>query len=572
MLPGSSALQAATLPARIGRSAAVGAAYGGASGAGEGTTVEDRASRGAIGTGLGAVVGGVAAPVVGKAVELAGRGIARIGSPIAQAVRGLSDEGVERQAAYNVLSTRARDEASRGGVGFNKAEYDAAQAAGVPVALADRGGAGTQSLARSAADTSSEAESALKALSGDRYATQSPRIASWLKDKFDFPDVAAKLDQIKDAARRANAPAYTRAYTQPSAQAIWDDGLGQFAQAPVVQNAIRLAFVTARNRGAMDGFPPIKNPFVMNSDGVFVLKTGPNGERALPNLQFWDHVKRNLDTMGGDGQAFSRALRNHLDEIVPSYKDARAGAAKFFGAEDALEAGGKFAMMGGSDALKLGQAYQVLSKMSEPDKKLFQTGFVANLIAKVENLKDGQDVVKNIFNTESARKQISMVLGTDGANQLEAKLLSERAMDQLRVALGNSQTSKFLANLAKAGATNPYTLAGGAAAVTTYGSGSVGPGDAFAAALVFAARKGQIKIDERVARRVGEMLASSDEAVLKRGVDLIARNQGMRTALRNFDLTASRAGSSQAPSTIYGSAVPSITRAEDQPEVPGPPR
>src|SRR5688572_27891103 len=119
---------------------------------------------------------------------------------------------------------------------------------------------------------------------------------------------------------------------------LWDDSLEQFYLVQVDQQAIRLAFVTGRNRDILTGIPPLKNPLTLNkATGEFELQSG-----VTPSLQFWDHVKRNLDKLGADGQAFSKALRGHLDELVPDYKTARAGAAAAFGAEEALEAGQKF--------------------------------------------------------------------------------------------------------------------------------------------------------------------------------------------------------------------------------------
>ena len=70
-MPEGTMLQAATVPARALRSAAVGAGFGAASGAGEGESLPDRLSRAATGGAIGGVVGGVASPVM----DLAARGV-----------------------------------------------------------------------------------------------------------------------------------------------------------------------------------------------------------------------------------------------------------------------------------------------------------------------------------------------------------------------------------------------------------------------------------------------------------------------------------------------------------------
>jgi hypothetical protein len=375
-------------------------------------------------------------------------------------------------------------------------------------------------------------------------------MVSFLKDTFQLPDAGPTLDKLHDAAKAANRPAYAKAYAQ--GQGLWDDGLEQLSQAPVVQQAIRLAFVTGRNKDALAGFPPLKNPFSMNKEtGHFQLAEG-----ATPNLQFWDHVKRNLDKLGAEGQAHSRALRDHLDDLVPSYKDARSGAAKFFGAEDALEAGAKFASMSGRDTIKLHEARQALSKMGDAERKLFETGFVSNLIGKIEGAREGQDVVKAIFNSETAKQQIRLALGDERAAQLEAKLLTERAMNGLKIAVqGNSWTARQLAELGLAGGTT--------GSIGVLGAYTQDPQAIAASFLVGGLAAGRYKIDQRVAKRVGEMLASSDAGVIQKGVDIIAKSKRMRDAFLALDVPFARAGGNQATSVPLGQAA-GIGHTEEQ--------
>lgn len=550
-LPLGAASQGATLPARMGMGAVTGAALGGASGAGEGTDALDRTSRAITGVGVGGVLGG-ASPVAIRGIEAAGQGIASLARPVTTNIRGLRNPDAE--AARRILLAQERD-AKTANPGMSADDFAAAKASGSPVINADRGGETVQALARSAANTSPEGRAALEAVTSDRYATQQPRMASFLKETFDFPEPGATLDRLQEAARRTNRPAYAKAYAQ--GQSIWDEGLEQYSQAPVVQKAIQLAFVTGRNKAAMDGFPPMKNPFVLNREtGALELKPG-----VTPNLQFWDHVKRNLDQMGAEGQAFSKALRNHLDEIVPSYAEARAGAAKFFGAEDALEAGAKFATMGGRDAISLSEARKGLAAMSPEERKLFQTGFVSNLIAKVESLRDGQDVVKNIFNSEVARTQIRLALGEEKASQLEAKLLTERAMNGVKNAIqGNSTTARQWIE---------RTLAGGATGVGGIGAYETDPKKLTAAALTGALVAGSRRIDQRVARRVAEMLASDNPEILKAGERLIQKSTALRDAFRRLDLPSARVGGEQAPAVPVLQAA-GVSRADDDPNLPRP--
>jgi hypothetical protein len=550
-LPIGAAGQAATLPGRMGAGVGLGMAMGGAAGAGEGVGAADTIGQAAFGAGVGGIVGG-AAPAVLAGAALAGRGVARLAQPLTSTVRSVTNR--DGEAARRILLARARD-AKSVNPGMSAEEFAAAKASGSPVINADMGGEATQALARSAANTSQEGRAALEAVTSDRYATQSPRIAGWLKEKFDFPSPGPALERLEEAARRENRPAYAKAYSE--GQAIWDDGLEQLVQAPVVQQAIRLAFVTGRNKAALDGFGPIKNPFVLNREtGALELQPG-----AIPNLQFWDHVKRNLDKVGGgEGPAFARALRDHLDDIVPSYGAARAGAAKFFGAEDALEAGGKFATMSGADAMSIAEARKGLASLKPGERKLFETGFVANLIAKVESLKDGQDVVKNIFNSEFAKAQIKLVLGEQRASELEAKLLAERAMNGIKAAIqGNSTTVRQWVERG---------LAGGATGVGGIGTYEMDPQKLSVAALAGVLVAGSKKIDQRVARRVAEMLASDNPKILEAGTNIVARMPIMRSALLKFDAPLTRAASEQSGGFPAIQSMGASRAESNQPEIP----
>lgn len=551
----------AGLAARVGHGMGVGALYGGLSGAGEGIGLEDTLSKATGGALLGGGVGAVAVPAV-AALEKTGSAIGKAAAPFVDTFRATRD--VDAQAARNIAIARQRD-ALTGSTSMSASEAAAAKLDGSPIINADVGGETVKALGRSAANTSPEGRNALNSVLDDRYATQSPRVADFVKNLFGYPSSTNAIDTLQAAAKVANRPAYNKAYAE--GHAIWDDGLEQFAQAPIMQQAMRMSFVSGRNRAALDGHAPIQNPFVTNAQtGLLELKPG-----AIPNLQFWDHVQRNLRAMGGEGQGFAKALNAHLDDVVPSFNAARAGAARFFGAEDAVEAGAKFATMTGADALKIGDARKALAQFKPEERKLFEVGFVSNLLAKIENVRDGQDVVKNIFNSEFARKQIELALGAEKASKLEAKLLVERAMNGFRTATqGNSTSARQLFELGLAGAKTPAALAAAAGGVSSYSSGGIGPGDALTAGLVFAARKHQVKIDTNVAKRVAEMLASDNPKLLEAATTIVQKTPVLRQLFLKLDLPTVRGGTSQAPSFPVLQSL-GVSRADDQPNIPRPP-
>ena len=562
---------AATRAGRALEGAAQGGLYGALAGAGEGQGLQDTISKAASGGGTGAIMGGIATPVI--------EGVGKAGSAITDKINvalGRNPTG-DRAAAQRVLEARAADEAagvskdaSGGRAGMSAAEAEVARAQGAPIIEGDIGGENVRNLARQSTNVSGEAKQALEDVIGPRYQSQSQRTSDFLKNEFDYPDTAAQLERLKEAARRSNKPAYDAAFSHPDAAAIWSPEIEQFSGSPVVQNAIRNANLTARHEGAMAGYEPIKNPFETKPNGQLGLR-GPDpatGEQAVPSLQFWDAVKRNLDKAGPEGEQAARALRNHLDSIVPSYADARGNAAKFFNAEDAHDAGGIFARMSGLDAQKIGEARKAIESMDPWEAKLFRQNFVSHIIAKVENQGDNQDITKKIYNSKFARDQIEMALGPDKAAKLEAHLATERAMDKLRGAVtGNSTTARQMAELAKQGI-------GGVGSATAYGlaTGDTSPGDLLTAGFAGGlARRGyhaqQIKREVDIAKRVGQLLASDNPNAVKLASAEIAKRPMLRNYFLNFEVPAASRG---AASLVRPVSVGDVSRADDQPNAPRP--
>jgi hypothetical protein len=234
-------LTAKTLPGMV--------AQGTASGVGIGAL--DSAARGGDPT-EGAIyggAGGAAGPVIGKAVG-------EVAAPLARVVRGLRDPLAE--AGRRVAGALDRD-ISSGNAGLSPQEFSDAKRAGQPVALMDAGGETTRALGRSAANTSPEARGVLDRFTSDRFSGQGGRVEDWLNTTFNFPNADETQEALKQAARTVNRPAYATAYSK-GARGVWDDGLEQMSQAPVVQDAIRKTMVSAKNEAAKMGFTPRRIP------------------------------------------------------------------------------------------------------------------------------------------------------------------------------------------------------------------------------------------------------------------------------------------------------------------------
>ncbi len=563
------AARGAGLGVRMLAGAKAGAAYGAVSGAGEGTDPASRVTGAATGGLTGAAIGAAGAPVVEGVVRAA-----RLASvpfqPIVQAIRGIRDP--EGEAARRVVGAIQRDAQATGGpAGLTPGEFQASVNAGGPAAVADLGGETTRALARSAANTSPEARAALNNRINDRFESQSDRVTGWLNQTFGPSDTGATREALQQAAQRANRPAYARAYGDGD-RPLWTPELQRLAGSPDVVEAMRAAAQKGKSRAITDGFGGFNSSVQISPTGVVQFSRGPNGQPTYPNLQFWDYTKRALDDGANAARRAGRndeasvlgqlatGLRNELDTQVPTYQAARAGAARFFGANDALEAGGQFL----TSNAPIADARRAFAAMSQPERELFRQGFVQSLTQKIESTGDRRNVLNSIAQSPRAREQMELAMGPQRAREFEAMMRVEGVMDLARGAVqGNSTTARQLAELG---------LAGGA-----YGIGSGGdilnpnPSALASAALVWGAARGKGAIDRRVAQRVGEMLASNDPGLLRRGINIVARNQNFLNALRSFDIGVARAGPQQAPGLPAIQSMGTGRADDQQPSVPRPP-
>jgi hypothetical protein len=483
-------------------SAAGAGTVGGLSGLGEGTTGEERLGNAARGAAFGTAVGG-AAPAVISGLGAAGRLASdRFIAPLRGLVSPAQAAKVAEEKTARALGASADN--------MTEAEFRALRAADEPVMIADVGGEPTKALARSAANISSEARGTLNKEIADRFGQQAARVeddvAKFFPNRVDYAD---DITALKLAARKENKPAYDRAYAQGSSN-VFSSKIWDLTKSAGVKKAMVEADQLANEIGIAEGRAAISNPFMFDKAGNLVAR--PGAKATDVNLHFMDAVKQKLDDQvealyraGNKKEGAARAeirnqFRDELDALVPSYPAARSTAAKWFGAEDAYEAGINFARF--NDPKKISEAFQQYRTMTPGERELFSRGYTFNILDKVGKVKDNQSIVNQTFmgTSPAARAKNLMALGPERSAALEARLRIESIMDRVRPAVqGGSTTARQLAE---------YGLAGAAGAAY---SGSFYSPEALAG-LALRAGKGQA--DARVAKEVAKLLTSKDPDVL----------------------------------------------------------
>lgn len=493
-----------TLPQRTVASAASAGTITLADALARGENLDDATRQGAIAAGIGGVFPGL------------GAGASFLGRTAYNALRPFVQGAVDpvKEASKRVALSFERDR--RGGNMLMPEDELAAANNNQQLLNVDRGGETTRALTRSVANQSPEARGLIERTASDRFASQGTRAREFITRLVggEVDDIGYR-ETIRETAERANTPAYRKAYEAPAAQQVWNRDLQDLLQSDAVQKAIGQVGARSSNRAAVSGEVPIRNPFKQSKiDGRYRLVQQADGTTVSPNLAFWDQVKRNLDsqldaargdrTLTADLMAIKSKLTKTLDDLVPAYKEARAGAYEFFQAEDAVEAGRKFF----NNPKSIPEATKAYSRLKTPQKDAFSVGFTSELLDTIKAAGDRRNVINQVFGSQARREQIELALGKDKARQVEQFVRIETVMDQLRGAMGNSTTARQLVELGIG--------AGGGLAVT----GGDWRGAIGGAGLIRLARYGGSKINERTMKQVADILLSDDPKVLQDALEM----------------------------------------------------
>lgn len=512
--------------------------------------------------------GGAIGAVAPGAGDLIGKGAGFVGNKVGQFVDTLTNP---ERAAEKIIGGAARRDASYGG-GMTAQDEATAAANGQPVVNVDRYGTNVRQLGRTAANTDAGARQTLDDVTGDRFLTQNQRATDFVRRVTggNVDDIALQ-EQISKAARRSNGANYARAESDPAAKYMWSPQIAQLFQSPSFRKAVQDATSTAAEDAAAGGKKAIQNPFAFDANGAPSWRqiAGPDGKVGPipPNLQFWDIVQRNLRedasrTASRDGMKMKAGqisdvrtkLLEVLDNKVPGYRTARAGAAAAFGADDAIDAGRKFV----SQKMGIPEARRAYAKFTPAERKAFATGFASELIDKINSVSDRVNVINNVFGSPAARAQVQLALGQSAADQLEHFLRIEDIMQMTRREVaGNSTTAQQLiaSGLIGAGSAgaltgwNPQDMASGALLLTAGRAGARALGKAF---------------DQRVMQRVAQILVSNDPQAMANATKAAAASPAFSGAIQAIEqglATVVRAGGAQVARQVNGASAPTLAPA-----------
>jgi hypothetical protein len=541
------------------KAAQTAAEYGGLSGAGEGEGVAERALKGASGI-VSGIIAGPVGNLVGAGVN---KGIEKFGAPVVNTVRGwMNPEG---EAARRVATALRNDNeliAAGKANGMTPQQWVAARQNGEPVTLADLGSANTQSLLRSAANTSPEARAQLEKVIEDRFLSQSERVADTVRRALPGGENNARktADQLKAAYDEGRVPLYKRAYQQGD-KPIMSPAMERLMSSDTFIGAMKRAISSGKDRDVAEGLGGF-NPMVnVTPDGRIVFNKSAQGVPTYPNLQYWDQVKRELDDVatsayskgekgrGDVAKKIAQVLRGELDAHVPSYKSARGVAEQFFGESNALDAGRKLAGKKANPE----DVKAALRAMKPDERELFKEGYASDLAERViGNLKDTVNVTKGqgMFQSPNERKLAAAIFGPGGMAMLQARMHLETIMDGARQAMGNSTTARQLIEAGLAGGVgalgagvasgwDPVQTAGwaGGLAGARLGSSKWVPEQ-----FKVGAKHMIGKVDAKTAAKVAELLTSNDPRLLRQGYQMAAKSEAIMAGLKAIAKRTALAG------------------------------
>lgn len=409
--------------ARSGVLAAEGAGYGALSAAGNDADV-----------GAGVLLGGLA----GGAVPLVA-GVSRaVAKPFVDAVRARTNPAgyAAEKVAERVTNKMPIEQAGR------------RMASGESVNLADVAGESARSLLRTASNIPGKARDRIQAQLMVRQFGQGDRLKSAIARTFADPDgyMAAK-DAIAEAAEKAAAPLYKRAYAKPTP---FTKTLENILETPAGKAALRHAEQLAGNEQV-----PFKQFFVnITQNGKIV--------RRVPDTRAWQYIKDAMDDMieaqkdsitkkyTNEGRiliGLKNRMLAEIDQLNPDYAAARSAWAGKAALDDALETGRDVFRLS-PDALK-----REVANMGPAQKASARIGAAETLRNQIEQAGVTQNAVLRVFSRRAQMRNLQTLFESPEKFREFRKAIFDEARKRstYNAVTGNSTTVRQGIDMAEAG-------------------------------------------------------------------------------------------------------------------------
>lgn len=485
-----------TLPqfgVRAGTALTTGAAISSADTLARGGSLTDAGLSGLVGGGIGGAL-----PFAGAALRGAVRGGGAMTRGAVNAVFAPKHEAQRR-----VGTLLEKDIALNPGAVLTAADEASARSVGLDLLNVDRGGRNVTEAARGVMNLSPSGRQIIEDTADQRFRLQGDRAVQLISRLTELPVNRLDLaDNLRSLARSVNNPAYK------AVEGVSVPMTGNFRmilQTPMGKDAFRSAATSMANE-----VPP-------RALTGFTVDLINRAKEALDDIvQAHTSIAGKVDNVGRQAANMARVLRAETDRAVPQYAAARAGAAVFGGADNALEAGRNYF----HKPMALPEAKRAYATFTASEQKLFQAGLASELISAIKGTSgpgSGVDVVKRYFGRTAQRELLEMAFGPAKMREIEAFVRVETIADRLRGAIPRSDTMK---NLVSAG------IVSGAPAGVGGTAGYFGSGGNWTAAALAAAAAGAGGrfANQRVLVEMAKLLVSGDETLMQQAASAAAAN------------------------------------------------
>jgi len=455
LIPVGGAVRAATLGKRMlqgaGAGAVLGGTYGGLSSEGD---LVDR--------GIGAAGGAVTGGLIGGAFPAATAGIGAAVRPVVDAVGSrINPTGFAARKVVERLGNAGR------GIDSVARRIERAAAGGQNLSLADAGGRGVQTLARTVANTPGPGADRVAAKINLSAMSQGDRIKSIVGNVFGAPGEGYQTAKNALMAARSSAakPFYNAAYKSPVPYT--------FELESMLNTPAGRAGLAAAKRNSANRREPWAQWFANVADDGSIIDA-----HRVPDTRALDEVKRVLDAMveaakrPADGSPFAKAMatpesiaiQSVRDDLVgflktnnPAYAKALEVSGANIRADEALEFG-RNALSTDSRVIakKLGMAPAGREKpFTEAEKEFARVGLAEAIRERVDKAGLTHNALLKFFSTREQAAQIRPFFRDAGERQaFTASILNEarkrKTVDAVR---SNSTTARQLLDAQDAGRT-----------------------------------------------------------------------------------------------------------------------